>query len=54
MKDENTIIGAMTFNNKTGSIDFLGIHPQYRKKDIAKAELLMEFGYPTQKLTLQK
>lgn len=96
MKDENIIIGAMAFNNQTGSIDFLGIHPQYRKKDIAKAfmqkalgellkdvplsittfregdkadlgyrkifqklgfseaELLIEFGYPTQRLTLQK
>lgn len=96
MKDGNIIIGAMAFNNETGSIDFLGIHPQYRKKDIAKAfmqkalgellkdvpisittfregdkadlgyrkvfqklgfaeaELLIEFGYPTQKLILQK
>ncbi|MBF4692200.1 GNAT family N-acetyltransferase [Fusibacter ferrireducens] len=96
MKDGDIIIGAMTFNNNTGSIDFLGIHPQYRKKDIAKAfmqkaldellkdvpisittfregdkadlgyrkafqklgfaeaELLVEFGYPTQKFTLQK
>ena len=96
MKDGSIIIGAMVFNSETGSIDFLGIHPQYRKKDIAKAflqkvwgvllkdipisittfregdkadpgyreifkklgfseaELLIEFGYPTQKLTLQK
>lgn len=96
MKDENIIIGAMAFRSDTGSIDFLGIHPQYDKKDIAKAfmqkalgellkdvpisittfregdkadpgyrkvfqnlgfaeaELLIEFGYPTQKLTLQK
>lgn len=96
MRDENIIIGAMAFNNETGSIDFLGIHPQYRKHDIARAflqrawrellndtpisittfregdkadpgyreifkklgfaeaELLIEFGYPTQKLTMQK
>ena len=96
MKDGAIIIGAMAFNCETGSIDFLGVHPQYRKKDIAKAflqkvwsellkdtpisittfregdkadpgyrelfkklgfaeaELLIEFGYPTQKLTLQK
>lgn len=96
MNDGNIIIGAMAFNNETGSIDFLGIHPQYNKKDIAKAfmqkaldellkdvpisittfregdkadpgyrkifqnlgfaeaELLIEFGYPTQKFTLQK
>lgn len=96
MKDETMIIGAMVFDNEIGSIDFLGIHPQYRKNDIAKAfvqkaldallkdvpisittfregdkadlgyrkafqklgfaeaELLIEFGYPTQKFTLQK
>lgn len=96
LKDKNVIIGAMAFREDTGSIDFLGIHPQYRKKDIAKAfmqkalyellkdtpisittfregdkadlgyrktfkklgfaeaELLIEFGYPTQKFTLKK
>lgn len=96
IKDEATIIGAMAFDDETGSIDFLGVHPQYRKMDIAKAflqklwgellkdapisittfregdkadpgyrevfkklgfaeaELLIEFGYPTQKLTLHK
>lgn len=96
IRDSNTIIGAMAFNDKTGSIDFLGIHPQYRKKDIARAfmqkaveellkdvpisittfregdkadlgyrevfqklgfaeaELLIEFGYPTQKFILHK
>ena len=96
MKDGAIIIGAMAFNNGTGSVDFLGIHPQYRKKDIARAflqrawgellkdapisittfregdkadpgyreifkklgfaeaELLIEFGYPTQKLTMLK
>lgn len=93
MKDNNIAIGIMMFNNKTGSIDFLGIHPQYRKQGIAKlfldkvmnelgageisittfregdkadtgyrktiknlgfaeAELLIEFGYPTQKFIL--
>ena len=96
MCDDNIIIGAMIFNNETGSIDFLGVHPQYRKHDIARAflqrawgeilkdipisittfregdkadpgyreifkklgfaegELLIEFGYPTQKFTIQK
>ncbi len=96
IRDSNTIIGAMAFNDETGSIDFLGIHPQYRKKDIARAfmqkaveellkdvpisittfregdkadlgyrevfqklgfaeaELLIEFGYPTQKFILRK
>ena len=84
------------FNEMTGSIDFLGVHPQYRKKGIARAfcekalhelvrskeitvttfregdkadtgyrqafkklgfaeaELLVEFGYPTQRFILQK
>ncbi|MGL6197297.1 MAG: GNAT family N-acetyltransferase [Lachnospiraceae bacterium] len=94
MKDNNIAIGIMMFNKKTGSIDFLGIHPQYRKQGIAKlfldkvmnglgageisittfregdkadtgyrktiknlgfaeAELLIEFGYPTQKFILR-
>ena len=96
MRDENIIIGAMAFNSETGSIDFLGIRPQYKKHDIARAflqrawrellndtpisittfregdkadpgyreifkklgfaeaGLLIEFGYPTQKLTMRK
>lgn len=96
IKDGTSIIGAMMFDRDTGSIDFLGIHPQYRKQEIAKAflqkiwgelfdessisittfregdkadpgyrnifrklgfaeaELLIEFGYPTQKFILQK
>lgn len=96
IRDETILIGAMAFNTETGSIDFLGIHPQYRKHNIAKAflqraqaellkdtsisvttfrtddkadpgyrrvfqklgfaeaELLIEFGYPTQRFTLQK
>jgi GNAT superfamily N-acetyltransferase len=86
----------MLFSYKTGSIDFMGTHPLYRKKGIpkafldkvigdlligkdisittyregdkadtgyrkeilnlgfAEAELLIEFGYPTQRFMLQK
>ncbi len=44
MKDETIIIGAMAFNNEIGSIDFFGIHPQYRKIDIAKAFLQKAWG----------
>lgn len=44
MKDKNRIIAAMAFQNETGSIDFLGIHPQYRKKDIAKAFMQKAIG----------
>ncbi|MDE6025696.1 MAG: GNAT family N-acetyltransferase [Lachnospiraceae bacterium] len=96
LKDADTAVGAMAFNEMTGSIDFLGVHPQYRKMGIAKAfcekalyelvhseaitvttfregdkadtgyretlkklgfaeaELLVEFGYPTQRFILQK
>ena len=96
LKDADTAIGIMAFNEITGSIDFLGVHPQYRKKGIAKAfcekalhelvhseeisvttfrkgdkadpgyreifqklgfaeaELLVEFGYPTQRFVLRK
>ncbi|MFA9463931.1 MAG: GNAT family N-acetyltransferase [Velocimicrobium sp.] len=96
IKDKGTAIGIMAFNAKTGSIDFLGVHPQYRKKGIAsaflqkamselvkddeislttfrsgdkadlgyrkifkslgfsEAELLVEFGYPTQRFILKK
>lgn len=94
MRDGPTIIGAAAFSEQTGSIDFLAVHPQYRRYGVAKAfldfmlrdlfagreisittfregdkadrgqreeykrlgfaesELLMEFGYPTQRLIL--
>lgn len=96
LKDADTAVGVMAFHEVTGSIDFLGVHPQYRKKGIAKAfcekalhelvhseaitvttfregdkadtghretikklgfaeaELLIEFGYPTQRFILRK
>ena len=92
LKDGDTAVGIMAFQEETGSIDFLGVHPQYRKQGIARAflqkvreefmdgdaalsvttfregdkadtgcrdickklgfaeaELLVEFGYPTQR-----
>jgi AraC-like DNA-binding protein len=94
MKDKNIAIGIMMISQKTGSIDFLGIHPLYRTQGIvhallskaireltaykeistttyregdkadtgyrdalkelgfSEAELLVEFGYPTQKMVL--
>lgn len=96
LKDADMAIGIMAFQEVTGSIDFLGVHPQYRNRGIAKAfcekalyelarsaqisvttfregdradtgyrevwrrlgfaeaELLVEFGYPTQRFVLQK
>ena len=94
MKNGDTAIGIMAFSYDTGSIEFFGIHPQYRKSGIAKTfldklmvdilpkreisvttfrngdradtghrealqklgfaeqELLVEFGYPTQRFVL--
>ncbi len=96
LKDADTAIGIMAFNEATGSIDFFGVHPQYRKRGIAEAfcekalyelahssqisvttfregdkadtgyrkvwgslgfaeaELLTEFGYPTQRFILRR
>ncbi|HBF6290579.1 AraC family transcriptional regulator [Clostridioides difficile] len=94
LKLNNVAIANMVFSRETRSIDFFGIHPQYRNSDIAQvflkkviedflidtdisittfregdkadtghrdmikklgfaeAELLVEFGYPTQKFIL--
>lgn len=94
LRDREIIAGVMIFNKSTGTIEFLGIHPQYRKKGIARAfvqkaanelwpektisittfrkgdkadpgyrraleamgfgeaELLTEYGYPTQRMVL--
>lgn len=96
LKDHEIAIGAMIFSYQTGSIDFMGTHPLYRKKGIpqafldkvmgellkgksisittyregdradtghrkeiielgfAEAELLVEFGYPTQRFVLPR
>lgn len=96
LNNRETTAGVMGITKNTGSIDFLGVHPQYRKKGIAQAflrkafslleegreltvttfregdradtghradlkrlgfaeaELLVEFGYPTQRFVLQK
>ncbi len=96
LKDGEVAIGIMLFSYTTGSIDFMGTHPLYRKKGIpqafldkvmgellkdkdisittyragdkadtgqrkeimdlgfAEAELLVEFGYPTQRFILPR
>ncbi len=38
-KDNNIAVGIMLFSYKTGSIDFMGTHPLYRKNGIPKAFL---------------
>lgn len=94
LKDGNTTIGVLAFSYNTGSIEFMGVHPQYRnyglqklfldqlmekylpgqeistttyrehdkadtgyRKELellgfAERELLIEFGYPTQRFVL--
>lgn len=96
LKDGQLAIGIMLFSYETGSIDFMGSHPLYRRKGIpkafldkvmgellkgreisittyregdradtghreeikglgfAEAELLVEFGYPTQRFRLRQ
>lgn len=91
LKDGDIMIGVMAFSYESGSIEFFGIHPQYRRSSLhklflevlmdnylsgkeismttfregdkadtghreklkqmgfAERELLMEFGYPTQR-----
>lgn len=94
LKDGDILVGAMAFSDNPGCIEFLGIHPQYRKQDIqklfldvllethlsgkeismttyregdradtghrallkklgfAEKELLIEYGYPTQRFAI--
>ena len=94
LKLENLAVGIMAFSYETGSIEFMGVHPQYRSCGIpkifldklmneylpnqeistttfrendkadtgyrnelkqlgfAERELLVEFGYPTQRFVL--
>lgn len=95
MRDGPVIIGTVLFSARRGSIDFLAVHPQYRRQGVSQAflrfllplladrdvtittfregdradagqraeyqrlgftgaELLTEFGYPTQRLILPK
>jgi AraC-like DNA-binding protein len=96
MTEGGISIGGMMINYETGSIDFLAVHPLYRKQGVsrdflnmalaellknkeisittfregdkadtgyrkalkelgfAEAELLMEFGYPTQRMVLSE
>ena len=94
LKADGILIGVLAFSRQAGSIEFLGVHPQYRSKGIqrlfldalmerylpgreicmttyregdkadtghrrllkqlgfAERELLIEFGYPTQRFVL--
>lgn len=52
LQQENITIGIMAFSYDTGSIDFMGIHPQYRKQGIPKLFLdtLMEDYLPNREI----
>lgn len=39
-KEEDVIVGALIFSQRTGELSFLAVHPLYRKKGIAKALIL--------------
>ena len=54
LKESNILIGAMTFSKHSGSIDFLGIHPQYRNQGIQKLflEVLLEIYLPGQEISM--
>ena len=39
LRDKDVIVCAAAFSRQNGSIDFLGVHPQYRRRGIAKAFL---------------
>ena len=52
LKDNGVLIGAMLFSYQSGCIDFLGVHPQYRKQGIQKLflEALLETYLPGQEI----
>ena len=54
LKEGNILIGAMTFSRNTGSIDFLGIHPQYRNQDLQNLflEVLLETYLPGKEISM--
>lgn len=53
LKDDNILIGAMAFTYVPGSIEFLGVHPQYRNCGIQKMFLdaLLETYLPGQEIS---
>ena len=54
LKEGNILIGAMIFSRYSGSIDFLGIHPQYRNQELQRLflEALMENYLPGQEISM--
>ena len=54
LKDDGILVGAMAFSDNPGCIDFLGIHPQYRKQDIQKLflDVLLETYLPGKEISM--
>ena len=54
LKKGNILIGAMAFSRQSGSIEFLGIHPQYRKQGIQRLflDVLLETYLPGQEISM--
>lgn len=53
LRDGNILIGAMAFTYSPGSIEFLGVHPQYRNRGLQKLFLdtLLETYLPGQEIS---
>ena len=53
LKAGNVLIGAMAFTYSPGSIEFLGVHPQYRSRGIQRLFLdaLLEIYLPGQEIS---
>ena len=53
LKAGNVLIGAMAFTYSPGSIEFLGVHPQYRNRGIQRLFLdaLLEMYLPGQEIS---
>ena len=54
LRNDNILIGAMSFSYHPGCIDFLGIHPQYRNQGIQKLflDVLLELYLPEQEISM--
>ena len=54
LKDDGILVGAMAFSDNPSCIEFLGIHPQYRKQDIQKLflDVLLETYLPGKEISM--
>lgn len=53
LKDGNLLIGALAFSNPPCCIEFMGIHPQYRRGSGIQrllVDALLDFCYPEQNI----